>query len=62
MRQTYNSLVKVGVVLEYNTNHDDFKEKRPHQRCLVNAFVRLVIIMNIAYIKCISNLLSKHNN
>lgn len=36
--------------------------KKDHQRCLVNAFVRLVVIMNTAYIKCISSLLSKHNN
>lgn len=62
MRQIYNSLVKGYFFKEYNTNHDDFKEKRPHQKCLVNAFVRLVVIMNIASIKCISSLLSKHNN
>lgn len=62
MRQIYNSLAKGFFFQEYNTNHDDFKEKRPHQRCLVNAFVRLVVIMNRAHIRCISSLLSKHNN
>lgn len=38
------------------------REKRPHQRCLVNAFIRSIVIMSIAYIKCISRLLSKHHN
>lgn len=36
--------------------------KKRHQRCLVNAFMRLIIIMRIAYIKYNSSLLSKHNN
>jgi len=38
------------------------RKKRPDQRCLVNAFMSLIVIISIAYIKCISSLLSKHNN
>lgn len=37
-----------------------YREKRPHQRCLVNVFMRLVV--SIAYTKIISLLLDKHND
>lgn len=57
-RYTTHWLKVFGFFKEYNRNHYYFKEKRPYQRCLVNAFVWLVVIMNIAYIKCISSLLS----